>query len=139
MAHAMYIKKSIVPDNLLKNGAAKKAWNLFAELWYFDRLYQDGIVPAAKWMNRKFWKFDANVLDSIFVDGWSTIVRIFAGISRFFDNWFVDKCVDFFGWATSFFGVFARILQYGKIQYYVAVTFGVAAAVLLWLMLAMPK
>ena len=95
-------------------------------------------MPACKMMNRAFWKFDANVLDAIFVDGWSFVIKSISGISRFVDNWFVDKCVDFFGWAASFFGVFARILQYGKIQYYVCVTFGVAAFVLLWLMLAMP-
>ena len=138
VAHAMYIKKSISPDKLLKNGAVKSLYDLFSQLWYFDRVYQDGIVPAWKKMNWAFWKFDANVLDAIFIDGWSTVLKTVAGVARFVDNWFVDKCVDFFGWAASFFGVFARILQYGKIQYYVCITFGVVAFVLLWLMLAMP-
>ena len=138
MAWAMYIKKAISPDKLIMNPALRGFYNLFRQLWYFDRIYQDGIVPAWKMMNRAFWKFDANVLDAIFVDGWSFVLKTVAGVSRFVDNWFVDKCVDFFGWAASFFGVFARILQYGKIQYYVCVTFGVAAFVLLWLMLAMP-
>ena len=138
MAWSMYIKKSISPDKLLKNSVCKGLYDLFSQLWYFDRVYQDGIVPAFKTMNRAFWKFDANVLDGILIDGWSTVLKTISGIARFMDNWFVDKCVDFFGWAASFFGVFARILQYGKIQYYVCVTFGVAAAVLLWMMLAMP-
>ncbi|HLX63312.1 MAG TPA: NADH-quinone oxidoreductase subunit L [Planctomycetota bacterium] len=139
VAMAMYVKKSVSPDNLLKVGALRGAYDLFSQLWYFDRVYQDGIVPAAKWVNRKFWQFDAAILDGILVDGWSIVVKSISGVARFMDNWFVDKCVDFFGWVTALAGVFARILQYGRIQYYVCVTFGVVAVVLLWLMLAMPK
>ncbi|MEI6232716.1 MAG: NADH-quinone oxidoreductase subunit L [Planctomycetota bacterium] len=138
MAWSMYIKKSISPSNLRKNPVLKGLYDLFSQLWYFDRIYQDGIVPAWKTMNRAFWKFDANVLDKVCIDGWSFVLKSIATVAKLVDNWFVDKCVDFFGWATSFVGVFARILQYGKIQYYVCVTFGVVAFVLLWLMLAMP-
>ena len=43
------------------------------------------------------------------------------------------------GYAARFFGVFPRLLQFGRIQFYVCVTFGAVAAVLLWMMLAMPK
>jgi NADH-quinone oxidoreductase subunit L len=138
-AWSMYIKRSIVPENLLKIGALKLLYDLYSQLWYFDRVYQDGIVPAVKKLNYVFWQFDARVLDSVLIDGWSTVVRVISMISGAIDNWIVDKFVDAFGLAAKIFGMFARLLQAGKIQYYVCVTFGVAAGLLLWLMLAAPR
>lgn len=135
---AMYLKRKVSPDNLLKT-PLKYLYELCSQLWYFDRLYQDGIVPAAKWMNYWFWRFDADILDKWLVDGWSLIVRGVSVASRGVDNWVVDKMVDAFGWVTYVLGVFARLIQFGKIQYYVCVTFGVVAIVLLWVMLSMPK
>lgn len=134
LAFLMYIKRSISPDNLLKT-PLRYPYDLFSQLWYFDRVYQDGIVPAAKWMNFWFWRFDAVILDGIVVDGWSYLVRWTSTGARGADNWVVDKMVDAFGWVTYVLGVFARLIQFGKIQYYVCVTFGVVAIVLLWVML----
>ena len=135
VAWAMYIKKSLSPERLLKIAPLRGLYELYSQLWYFDRLYQDGVVPACKWINYWFWQFDAKILDGILIDGWSLVIRSIGQVARGADNWFVDKCVDAFGWITYMLGVFARLIQFGKIQYYVCVSFGVVAAVLLWIML----
>jgi NADH-quinone oxidoreductase subunit L len=134
-AYMMYIKRAIVPDNLLQIGPLRLAYNLLSQLWFFDRLYQDGIVVAAKKMNYWFWRFDAVVIDGLLIDGWSTLLKFWSWGAKNVDNWFVDKVVDLFGKVTWFFGGFARAIQRGQIQYYVCVTFGLAVVVLLGLLL----
>ena len=134
-AAAMYWKRLILPEKLLAIAPLRVLYVLFSQLWYFDRLYQDGIVPALKKLNWLAWKFDANFIDRILVDGWSTVIRTWATGARAVDNWFVDKVVDSFGWGTYFIGQLSRGLQRGKIQYYVCVTFGVVAVAMLVLLL----
>jgi hypothetical protein len=135
----MYITNTALPARIYATAPGKYGYELFGQLWCFDRVYQDGIVPFAKRVNRLCWKFDANIVDGIFVDGWAFVVQALATICGAVDNWFVDKVVDAFGLVTRVFGVLTTLLQAGKIQYYVCVTFGVAAVVVLWLMLAFPK
>ena len=130
-AYGMYILRAVKPDELLKQPVCELFYNLFSQLWFFDRLYQDGIVPAWKKMNKMAWRFDANIVDGLMIDGWASFVKVWAVGSRAFDNWIVDKFVDAFGWIAWFCGTLTRSLQTGKIQFYVCVTFGVAA--LLWL------
>ena len=134
-AFLMYIKRAIQPDNLLKIAPLAMLYNIFSQLWYFDRLYQDGIVPAWKKLNYYLWKFDANVIDGA-VDSTATVVQAWSRGSAHVDNWVVDKMVDLFGIVTLLLGNISRSLQAGKIQYYVCVTFGIVAVVWLGLMLA---
>ena len=136
-AFLMYVQRAIVPDNLLKIAPLSLAYSLFSQLWFFDRLYQDGIVPAFKTFNRACSWFDSKVVDAT-VDSTAMVVKIWSRGARAADNWFVDKLVDAFGWATWILGALARALQVGKIQFYVCVTFGIAAVVLLWAMVAFP-
>ncbi|GMV83617.1 MAG: hypothetical protein AMXMBFR7_48010 [Planctomycetota bacterium] len=137
LAWLMYGSKKIDVDRLLERNPATLglAWQLCAQLWFFDRLYQDGIVPFAKSLNRMFYVFDFGVIDQILVDGWAYFVRSIARVSSAIDTWFVDKCVDAFGVATWMLGTVARTLQAGRIQYYVCLTFGAVAVVLLVLMM----
>ena len=134
-AYLMYIKRAVQPDKLLEIAPLRGLYNVFSQLWYFDRLYQDGIVPAAKWFNLMAWKFDANVIDRFCVDGWATVAQTWANGSGAFDNWVVDKCVDLFGTVTWMLGALSRSLQTGRIQFYVCVTFGLTALVLLGLVM----
>jgi NADH-quinone oxidoreductase subunit L len=135
VAMAMYIKKTVTPERLLRIAPLRGAYTLFSELWYIDRLYQDGIVVVAKAFNRLAWRFDDGVIDRWMVDGWALVVKVWSLMAREFDNWVVDKFVDLFGWVTWLLGALARTLQAGKIQYYVCVTFGVVIAIWLGLML----
>ena len=135
VAFLMYIKRAIQPDKLLQVAPFQLFYNLFSQLWFVDRLYQDGIVPAWKKMNKLAWRFDANIVDGLMVDSWAGFVKVWAVGARAFDNWIVDKFVDAFGWFAWFAGTLTRSLQTGKIQFYVCVTFGVAAVVWLGLML----
>lgn len=136
IAFAMYIKRAVSPDKLMEIAPLRLAWNLFAQLWFFDRLYQDGIVPAWKTLNWALWKFDAIVVDGILVDGWSSLLKVWSQGARAADNWVVDKMVDAFGWGTWLLGTLARALQVGKIQFYVCVTFGAVGVLLIALLLA---
>jgi NADH-quinone oxidoreductase subunit L len=135
-ARALYLKRLADPDRLLEKHAPL-AWGyrLTSQLWYFDRFYQNGIVPAVKWANRWLFRFDFHVLDQIAVDGWAYLARGVSAACRGWDDWVVDKCVDAFGWAAWFAGAGVRRVQAGRIQYYAGVTFGVTVLVMLWLLL----
>ncbi|HEY3322619.1 MAG TPA: NADH-quinone oxidoreductase subunit L [Planctomycetota bacterium] len=135
VAFLMYIRRAVTPERLMQIAPLRLAYGLFAELWFFDRLYQDGIVVAAKKFNAVCRAFDAQILDRWGVDGWAFVVKGFAFVSRMLDDWFVDQVVDLFGHVTRLLGWFARAMQVGKIQFYVCVTFGVAAVVMLGLLL----
>ena len=137
VAFMMYIVRSVQPDNLLKIAPLSLAYSLFSQLWFFDRLYQDGCVPAWKAVNSACSWFDSNVVDAT-VDSTAIVVRTWAQGARNFDNWVVDKMVDAFGWTAWLTGSLSRAAQVGKIQFYVCVTFGIAALLLLGLMLAFP-
>ncbi|MCY3021606.1 MAG: hypothetical protein NTW87_21540, partial [Planctomycetota bacterium] len=130
-AYGMCLKRKVTPEQLLRIAPLRGAYTLFSELWFIDRLYQDGIVVLAKKLNRQAWRFDDGVIDRWLVDGWSLVVRTWSWGARVFDDSIVDKIVDLFGVVTWLLGVLARALQAGKIQYYVCVTFGIV--VLLWL------
>ena len=137
MAYLMYISRAISPDNLLKIAPLSLAYSLFSQLWFFDRLYQDGIVPAFKVFNNACSWFDSHVVDAT-VDSTATVVKIWSRGAATVDNWVVDKMVDAFGWVTWVLGALTRALQVGRIQFYVCVTFGVAALLLIGAMLAFP-
>jgi NADH-quinone oxidoreductase subunit L len=137
-ALAMYWKRAVQPERLLEIAPLRLLYTLFSQLWFFDRLYQDGIVPVCKKLNFYFWCFDAVVIDGFMVDGWAPVLKTWSGAANLFDKWIVDKLVDAFGWATWLLGALTRSLQVGKIQFYVCVTFGVVALMLLGLLLAYP-
>lgn len=136
-AWLLYYRRAIDPAGLVKNhpGSIGRLYELAAQLWFFDRLYQDGIVPLAKRVNALLFSFDFQVIDQTLVDGWAYFIRAVSRVSRGIDNWFVDRCVDLFGWTTWFAGTITRTIQAGKIQYYVCVTFGAVAVVLLVLLM----
>jgi NADH-quinone oxidoreductase subunit L len=138
-AFMLYIKRAADPAKLAEVGPLRLLYTLFSQLWFFDRLYQDGIVPAWKRLNYYAWRFDAVVIDGFFVDGWSAVLKTWSTGARAVDNWVVDKMVDAFGWATWLSGTLARAVQVGKIQFYVCVTFGAAALILLGLILGFDK
>lgn len=136
-AAAMFWKNVVSPEKLLQIAPLALAYNLFSQLWFFDRLYQDGIVPAWKRLNSALSWFDSNIVDAT-VDSTAAVVLVWSRGARLFDNWIVDKLVDAFGFVTRILGTIAQMIQVGKIQFYVCVTFGVAALLLLGLMLAFP-
>lgn len=136
VAHALYIKRRTEPDVLLeKYPALGAAFRGASQLWYFDRMYQNGIVPAVKWLNKRCFAFDAFWIDRVAVDGWSYVLRVVSWIVGRVDDWVVDKCVDAIGWVTWAFGSVTRELQTGRIQFYAGVTFGVVILVMMWLLL----
>ncbi|HYF49803.1 MAG TPA: NADH-quinone oxidoreductase subunit L [Planctomycetota bacterium] len=134
-AWLMYIKSAVSPKKLLAFTPLRAFHTLFIQLWFIDRIHQNGVVPAVKRVGRALWRFDASVLDRIFVDGWALLLRGISVVARAIDNWVVDKLVDAFGWAAWTAGTVARALQAGQIQYYVCVTLGMAAMVLLGILM----
>jgi NADH-quinone oxidoreductase subunit L len=134
-ARRCYLTADWKPDEMLVRHPRTlgTAYELASQLWYFDRLYQDGVVPLVKGVSGFLFRFDLHFLDRRLVDEWGNLARAVSMLARGLDNWFVDQCVDAFGWLTWLAGAAARLLQSGRIQYYVAVSFGVAALVILWL------
>ncbi len=135
-AWILYLKGAIDRAGVLRRSKLVRGpYELASQLWFFDRLYQDGIVPVAKKFNQLCFDFDFKILDQVLVDGWAYFIRAVSQVGRAVDNYFVDKCVDFFGWAAWVAGAMTRSLQAGRIQYYVCVTFGVVTVLLLFLLM----
>jgi len=136
LAWWMYGAKSLCPDRLVeRHPLLSMGYELASQLWFFDRLYQDGIVPLAKVVNKGLYWFDFQILDQILVDGWAYFARTVAQVCSTFDNWVVDRIVDLFALVTGILGQGSRSLQAGKIQYYVCLTFGAVALVLVVLVM----
>jgi len=136
IAWVLYGAKSVDVDALVaRNGLLSMLWELASQLWYFDRLYQDGLVPLSKRINSALYLFDFGVIDQILVDGWAYFLLAISQVGKSMDNWVVDKCVDLFGIVTGLLGQASRSLQAGKIQYYVCVSFGAVAVLLMMLVM----
>jgi len=111
-AVGIYLNRALDMDLIIEQnpGTVGMLWELASQLWFFDRLYQDGIVPLAKWFSRTLARFDFGFVDRILVDG-------------------------LWGWTTWMAGTLVRSMQAGRVSYYVGVTAGAVALIVLLLLL----
>tara|TARA_X000000950_G_scaffold287290_2_gene399032 strand:- start:563 stop:2353 length:1791 start_codon:yes stop_codon:yes gene_type:complete len=123
LAYLMYIKRSVDPGRFVLtfsrwNNALKSKY--YFDDFYIGRLIKKGLLP----FNGLLSKFDSNVYDKYFIDGWAIVTRQLYKLSNFVDSLFVDKIlVDGSGTSVRFFNVILRTVQNGKIQFYIFVVF----------------
>lgn len=102
--------------------------------WYLDDAFLalaatcDQVAALALWI-------DDAVVDRVFVDGWGLLMRVFAQLSGFFDDVFVDAAVDGVGGLSTDLGLGLRSLVVdGQVQEYLmyaAIAFSLAATLIL--------
>ena len=128
LAYLMYIKKSLDPAVFVNKFS--KWYKALQNKYYFDDFYigkgiQKGLFP----LNNLLSRFDSNVYDRYFIDGWAVVTRQLYRLSNFIDSLFVDRIlVDGTGTSVRFFNVILRTIQNGKIQFYIFVLFLVLAS-----------
>jgi len=119
LARAMYLKKSIDPA-----GVAKRFGPLYTAAtnkWYFDDMYNQGIVANLHRLNRLLARFDKVVVDGL-VNLVGLVTRLIAFIAGLFDKLVIDGLVNACrGVTRALSGVF-RLLQTGNAQTYLTWT-----------------
>ena len=110
--------------------ASHGAYQLLFNKWYVDEAYDyafTGRRPlgpvrlGAMGLGTAAWKFDANFVDGG-VNGAGWLTRLSSRISMWFDKWVVDGIgVHTLPGITYVGALFARVLQWGLVQWYALV------------------
>ena len=121
MAYLFY-GKNVMDSASIKKGLSGY-YKTLQNKYYFDNFYiqvliKRGLLP----INEKLAGFDMGILDRYLIDGQEFVVRVFYKISNFIDRYFVDgMMVDGTGASVRFFNVVLRVVQNGKIQFYIVI------------------
>ncbi|MCL7452727.1 MAG: NADH-quinone oxidoreductase subunit L [Anaerolineae bacterium] len=108
-------------------------YTLLENKYYFDEIYQAGIVRPAIRLAQACYTFDDKVVIDPIVDGVGRFGRWLSDwLRRAVDNPIVDGAVNGVGRVTTWFGEFMRATQTGKVQNYLLV-----AAVTVFLLVAL--
>lgn len=121
IAYLFYIKKVFNPQRLVERFSA---WNkALKNRYYFDDFYIDIVIKKYLFgLNNLLAKFDLGFYDRFAIDGWATVNRKIYRVHRWFDETIVDKLfVDGTGVATHIFNLILRIIQTGRVQFYLIV------------------
>jgi NADH-quinone oxidoreductase subunit L len=117
LAFLMYIKGSVKPWASKFPGLTKVLQNKY----YFDDFYIEVLIKKGLLgLNRGLAWFDMGIYDRFAVDGWAAVNRVLFKSAKWFDNVVVDAIgVDGTGVAVNLFNLVLRIVQSGKIQFYI--------------------
>jgi NADH-quinone oxidoreductase subunit L len=103
---------------------------LLANKYWVDELYDATIVKGTWGLARGLFRFDAGVIDGLFVMGVRHITVATALLSGFVDKYLVDGLVNFVGWILNRLSALFRRLQTGLVsQYALVLVVGVFALV----------
>jgi NADH-quinone oxidoreductase subunit L len=103
---------------------------LLANKYWVDELYDATIVKGTWGLARGLFRFDAGVIDGLFVMGARHITVAMALLSGFVDKYLVDGLVNFVGWILNRLSALFRRLQTGLVsQYALVLVVGVFALV----------
>lgn len=115
VAYLMYYKKVISPERMMQR--FKPVYTLLYNKYYFDEIYQVGVLNPIMAFGRLMWKFDANIIDGLVnFTGWFTIV--WADIQQWFDKWIIDGAVNGSGWLVRQGANVLKFIQSGSMQFY---------------------
>jgi len=129
----VYLKEKISAEKL--KAAFGPIHTLLWNKYYFDDFYIGILVQKVllSW-NWFLAKFDDLFVDRVLVDGWGNATLFVKSVVGKFDDIVIDRMlVDGTADATAAGGFFLRILQTGKVQQYLILTFIALAFVLAWM------
>ena len=114
-----YLFRNINVDNVTRMANKLKLYNLSFNKFYIDEIYNLLIYKpflAISWLCSKF---DWDVYDKIFINGWGWITIKLSDKSGYVDyNWLDQKVVDGFGKFTQYIGNNLKLTQNGVVQNY---------------------
>jgi NADH-quinone oxidoreductase subunit L len=130
LAYLMYMKRKDLPDKVAN--AAKPLYKFSFNKWYFDEIYEFGVVGSFLAFSRACAWFDTNIIDGA-VNGTAKIIVVISKIGGWIDKYIVDGLVNFIAGITQIVGLFFRSFQTGKVQTYLTWTLTVVLfAVIIW-------
>ncbi|MEE2775538.1 MAG: NADH-quinone oxidoreductase subunit L [Acidobacteriota bacterium] len=98
--------------------------------YYVDELYDKTVVGGTWSLARLLYRFDAAIIDGVFVNGARHFTVGVALLSGFFDKYVVDGLVNWMAWLLQQFSLMLRKVQTGLVsQYALVVVIGVLALV----------
>lgn len=115
-AFATYYWKKISADNVAERFGGLHRF--LVNKWYFDEIYNRGVVGGTLSMTNIFRWFDNTIIDGI-VNGAGGLTKMTSFISGKFDTYVIDGLVNLVAYLSGFGGLILRKFQTGKIQTYV--------------------
>jgi NADH-quinone oxidoreductase subunit L len=117
IAFTTYYWKKINADRVA--AALPGIHRLLLNKWYFDDLYNRGLVEGTLAITRALRWFDNTIVDGV-VNGAGRITSLISFVNGKFDTIVVDGLVNLTAYMSGFFGLALRKFQTGKVQTYVA-------------------
>jgi len=116
-AFVVYQWRKISADKVANS--IKPLYNLSFNKWYIDEIYDRTVIGGTVALSKLLSFFDNKVVDGL-VNFSATVMRGFSWFIGKFDNLVVDGFVNFTAWKVGFWGKFARKMQTGSVQTYIA-------------------
>jgi len=118
IAFTTYYKKSDRAERVATQ--FKGLYTALSNKWYVDELYDLAFVNRAKDLGRGLWRFDGKVIDGA-VNGSSSLTKITANATGWWDRWIVDGIVRFTGGFVKTASWPIRLIETGYTQNYALV------------------
>ena len=119
LARKMYLTRAISAEHVSK--AFGPMHRIVSNKWYFDDVYNKGVVANLKRWNRLLYWFDRTIIDGI-VNAVGLVTRFVAFLSMLCDTYIVDGMVNFWRWFTRTLSAVTRLIQTGNARDYLTLT-----------------
>jgi len=114
-----YLLRKVDAGNVARVANKLQLYNLSLNKFYIDEIYDIMIYKPFLSLSRICSKFDWDIYDQKFIDGWGWLTVKISDKSGEFDyNWLDQKVVDGFGKITQYFGRNLKLTQNGVVQNY---------------------
>ncbi len=119
MARAFYLKKSADAEAWKKRFGP--VHTLVANKYYFDEVYNDGLIAGLHKLNHGLARFDRGVIDGA-VNSVGLLTRFVAFVAGLFDKYVIDGLVNFWRWFVQTASAVFRVVQTGNARDYLTWT-----------------
>lgn len=117
VAFATYTWKKINADRVAESMSGLHKF--LSNKWYFDELYNGGVVGGTLSLTSVLKWFDNTIIDGI-VNGAGSVTKVSSFISGKFDSVVIDGFVNLTAYLSGFGGLLLRKFQTGRVQTYMA-------------------
>jgi len=132
LSYYLYTRRQEVIERFVRTFSTLHRW--VYNKYYVDELYELVIVQGVKWLMRKLAWFDFHIVDGL-VNFSGRVLVWFSTISGSVDYHGVDGAVRGISDQTIRLGALVKLIQSGRVQYYLMIAMGVLVVFVLFFQL----